>query len=74
MGASGLKTIIMDVGPKKVFQGCFWTENHRFIMDIGFGRTEPPKKTFQWLQMVQSPQFGPILRLFEALRGPKKVF
>ena len=36
---------------------AFATENKKFIMDIGFGRMEPPKKAFQWLQRVQSPHF-----------------
>ena len=53
---------------------AFAIENKKFIMDIGFGRMEPPKKAFQWLQRDQSPQFGPILSPFEDFRGPKKVF
>ena len=28
----------------KVFKGHLWTQNPRFIMDIGFGAKEPPKK------------------------------
>ena len=38
-------------------------------MDIGFGRTEPPKKSIS-----EVAQFVPIMSPFEAFRGPKRCF